>query len=400
MADILFLAHRIPYPPNKGDKIRSWHILEHLARRHRVHLGCFVDDPQDMEHVPFLKSVAAETLIMPVSPFWGKLGSLRGLLTGEPLSVAFYANHKFRDWVGHILASQPISAVFLYSSAMGQFVPEGLAKAMPVIMDFVDVDSDKWAQYAVTSTWPMRWVYARESRTLIAYERKIARMATAGLFVSGHEAELFKSLAPDVANKIFPLSNGVDYQYFSPDQAFPSPYSSPGAKLVFTGAMDYWANGDAVKWFAEDILPKIRIERPEVEFFIVGGKPSREVSALAALPGVTVTGRVADVRPYILHGDVVVCPLRIARGIQNKVLEGMAMGRPVVATSAAFEGIDAEPGREISIADDPQDFAGKVLALLDGKAALKMGKLARARIVKSYGWEGNLAALDQLMLKK
>lgn len=400
MADILFLAHRIPYPPNKGDKIRSWHILEHLARHHRVHLGCFVDDADDLQHIPFLKSICAETHFVPISPFRAKLQSLRGLLTGEPLSIAFYANKGLCDWVCDILARQPISAAFVFSSAMGQFIPEDISPELPVIMDFVDVDSDKWAQYAQSCTWPMSWIYNRESRTLIAYERKLARRVTAGIFVSEHEAQLFKSLAPEVAPKIYAMNNGVDHARFSPADALPSPYSNPGVKLVFTGAMDYWANVDAVKWFAEEILPKIRARRPDAAFYIVGGKPAREVRGLTRLPGVHVTGSVQDVRPYIQHGNVVVCPLRIARGIQNKVLEGMAMGRPVVATPAAFEGISATPGRDIAIAEDPQAFADQVVALLDAKAAAEMGRRARERIVEIYGWEKNLAVLDRLMFEK
>ena len=400
MADILFLAHRIPYPPNKGDKIRSWHILEHLARRHRVHLGCFVDDPQDMEHIPFLKTVCAETFFKPISPRCAKLASLSGLFTGAPLSVAFYADRNFQDWVNRTLAAQPISAVFLFSSAMGQFIPDSLPAGLPVVMDFVDVDSDKWAQYAVSSKWPMNWVYRRESRTLMVYERELAHRVTAGLFVSEQEAGLFRHLATDVADKIFALNNGVDFEKFSPAHDLPSPYGSTAPRLVFTGAMDYWANVDAVKWFAEDILPKIRSISPNAEFYIVGGKPAREVRALATLPGVTVTGSVPDVRPYLRYSDVVVCPLRIARGIQNKVLEGMAMGRPVVATPAAFEGISATPGRDLALGDDARSFADQVIALLAPETGKKMGEMARARIIESYGWSHNLELLDDLMSGK
>lgn len=397
MQEILFLAHRIPYPPDKGDKIRSWHILQHLAKTCKVHLGCFVDDEQDWQHAAFLKSVCDQTYFAPLSPVKARIRSLKGLLKGEPLSVDYYADAAFDAWVGMITRTRPLAAVFIYSSAMGQFMLHRLKPGVPVVMDYVDVDSDKWAQYAKSRPWPMNWVYRRESRTLGRFERRLAKAFCAGLFVSDHEAALFRSMAPESADKIHALNNGVDFLHFSPEQAAPTPFSGNAPRLVFTGAMDYWANVDAVDWFAREILPIIRARYPEVEFYIVGSKPAAPVLALRELPGVFVTGRVEDVRPFLAHARAIVCPLRIARGIQNKVLEGMAMGRPVVATSAAFEGISAEPGQEIAVADKPADFACEVIRLFDPEIGDAMGKSARLRIIKDYGWAQNLAILDRLM---
>jgi sugar transferase (PEP-CTERM/EpsH1 system associated) len=400
MADILFLAHRIPYPPNKGDKIRSWHILEHLARQHRVHLGCFIDDEDDWQHVPFLQSICASAYFQKVSPLQGRLRSLTGLISGAPLSVVYYADKNFDAWVGRTLASQPVESVFLFSSAMGQFMTGRGKPDVPVVMDFVDVDSDKWAQYAKTSRWPMSWVYARESKTLEVYERKLAAIFSAGVFVSEQEADHFRKLAPESRVKIHALNNGVDYEKFSPAVVLSSPFRVPGLKMVFTGAMDYWANVDGVDWFARQILPLVRQKFPDATFYIVGGKPARAVKELERLPGVVVTGSVPDVRPYLAYGDVVVCPLRIARGIQNKVLEGMAMGKAVVATEAAFDGINAQVGPEIAVANSAVDFATQVIRLADGRLAAEMGRLARARIQADYGWKANLAILDKLLAQK
>lgn len=395
MGDILFLAHRIPYPPNKGDKIRSWHMLAHLAKRHRVYLGCFVDDPSDFAHVPFLQDVCTEVMAVPLDPRLAKSRSLKGLLRGEALSIGYYRDHRLDEWVGRISTAHDLAATILFSSPMAQYVLERQNRVGRVVMDFVDVDSDKWRQYAEAKRWPLSLVYRREARALLKFERRVAMAADSSLFVSPKEAELFRQLAPEAAHKIGHLNNGVDYGYFSPEHRFPSPFMDGEQPIVFTGAMDYWANVDAVDWFARAILPQIRAVVPAAVFTIVGGNPAPKVKALAALPGITVTGRVPDVRPYLAHAAVVVCPLRIARGIQNKLLEGMAMARPVVATSQAFEGIEAEPGRDLLLADTPAGFAADVLQILAGEHDADMGRRARKRVMETYSWDSNLQSLDE-----
>lgn len=397
MADILFLAHRIPYPPNKGDKIRSWHMLAHLAKSHSVYLGCFVDDPDDMQHVEFLKSICADVCALPIDPTQQKIKSLGGLLRNEALSVAFYKDPRMLAWIDSVLAQGPMKATVLFSSAMGQFI-EGRGKALGrTVMDFVDVDSDKWQQYAKFKPWPMSVVFQREHRKLLQFERKIAQLVHHSFFVSHREAELFQSLAPEVASKVGYLNNGVDFDYFSPVHEFTSPYNAGARPLVFTGAMDYWANVDAVEWFARSVLPKVRENVPEAVFYIVGGKPTAAVQGLRDLEGVYITGRVDDVRPYVKHAEVVVCPLRIARGVQNKVLEGMAMGKPVVATSQAFEGIEATPGEDVMVPEGDFGFAAAVTDVLKGRTDPGIGDRARAQVVSRYSWSGNLSVLDQCL---
>ncbi len=398
MAEILFLAHRIPYPPDKGDKIRSWNILRHLAERHVVHLGCFIDDPDDFAHVDRLRALCGDCRFISLAPRMARLMALRGLVTGEALSLTYYRHPALARWVDEIVARPGLGGIFLFSSPMAQYVPD-TGTEMPIVMDFVDVDSDKWAQYARTKPWPLSALYRREARRLLDFERQVAARATCSLFVSPAEAALFRRLAPDSADRIGHLNNGVNGDYFSPDHDYPDPYDGAREVIVFTGAMDYWANVDAVVWFARSAWPDIRTARTQAQFWIVGARPAPQVEALAALDGVTVTGRVADVRPYLAHARVSVAPLRIARGVQNKVLEAMAMARPVVASPAAVEGIEAEPGHELTVAEAASDFAAAVIRYLEHEDA-EIGARARARIAASYRWDENLRLLDRYFAGK
>jgi len=394
MEDLLFLAHRIPYPPDKGDKIRSWHMLRHLVGNWRVHLGAFVDDPADWAHAEVLRGVCADVCLRPLHPRTGKLRALTALATGEALTLPYYRDRVMARWVESRLAAG-VQAVVVYSSAMAQFVMQ--AEGTRRVMDFVDIDSDKWRQYAPTKPWPLSWLYAREARKLLEWERRVARAFDASLFVSEAEARDFRVLAPESAPKVGFFNNGVDTDYFSPAHAFDSPFPAAGRALVFTGAMDYWPNVDAVAWFAREVLPRVRRAAPDVRFYIVGSRPAPDVRALAG-EAVTVTGRVPDVRPYLAHAAAVLAPLRIARGIQNKVLEGMAMAQAVVATPQALEGIAARPGEEVWVAEDAAAQAEQILGLLRARdRAREMGAAARRRVVADYTWTPNLARLDALL---
>lgn len=395
MRSLLFLCHRIPYPPDKGEKIRAFRILEHLKARFRIHLGCFVDDPADWVHTEELRGRYAELKCIGMGRTASKFKALRGLLTGEPLTVASFANAAMAAWVTELLAREKPDAIFLYSSAMAQFVMGRDLGKTRVVMDFVDVDSDKWRQYAKTARPPMNWIYARESTKLLAYDRTVAARVDAGLLVSDAEAALFRRLAPESAAKIHAVANGIDCEFFSPAHRFASPYTA-GPVFAFTGTMDYRPNVDAVVWFANEIFPGLKARLPGAVFAVVGSKPSREVTALAQTPGVMVTGRVADVRPFLAYADVVVAPLRIARGIQNKILEGMAMAKPVVATSQGLEGIDAIPGRHLLVADTPDGFAAAVVQAL-GPGGDGLGRAARQLMESSHSWPGRLAPLDTLL---
>lgn len=394
MEELLFLAHRIPFPPDKGDKIRSYHLLKHLAQRYRVHLGCFVDDAADWQYTTHLEALCDETFFAPLKPRSARLKSLAGLVSGVPLTLPYYAHTGMRRWVTQMLATRSVAKVLVFSSAMGQFVPHD--RSLHSVVDFVDVDSDKWTQYAQARPWPLSWLYRREGRTLLAWERELAARSDAALFVSEAEARHFTQLAPESAAQVGWFNNGVDFEYFSPARDYPDPYPAGGLPLVFTGAMDYWPNVDAVVWFAREILPIIRARFAEAQFVVVGGRPGSAVRDLAQLPGVTVTGRVEDVRPWLRHARLAVAPLRIARGVQNKVLEAMAMALPVVASAQALEGIQATPGRDLLVADSAARFAEQVITLLGG-AHPGMGAAARAAMLGHYAWPENLRRVDALL---
>lgn len=397
MRDLLFLAHRIPYPPNKGDKIRAWNFLRHLAERRRVHLGCFVDDEQDWAHVEKLKEVAGETCFVPLGRARALVRSLPALLGERPLTLPYYYDPRMADWVARLRRERPMT-VFVYSSSMAQYVMDGPESLR--IVDFVDVDSEKWRDYASRRRWPTAAVYRREGRALLRAERQIAREFDASLFVSDAEADLFRRLAPECVGRVFTVSNGVDWRFFSPDADYADPFAGAGGTaLCFTGMMDYWPNVDAAVWFAETVLPRIRSRRPSATFWIVGANPSPVVRNLARHEGVVVTGRVADTRPYLAHAAAVVAPLRVARGIQNKVLEGMAMGRPVIASPQAFEGIRAEPGRDLLLARDADGFVAALDRVSDAAAAAELGRNARRAIEANYDWSVQLAALDAVLAR-
>ncbi|WP_431064391.1 TIGR03087 family PEP-CTERM/XrtA system glycosyltransferase [Methylotuvimicrobium sp.] len=393
--NLLFLVHRIPYPPNKGDKIRSFHFLKALSQQYQIFLGSFIDDPNDRQYADTVKSYCQESYFESLDPLQSKIKSLTGLLTGKALSLPYYKNPKLQQWVNDVIERHQIRKVLIFSSVMGQYVLN--REDLTLIADYVDVDSDKWRQYAEKKKWPENWIYRRESERLLEFEKQLISQAKAGFFVSEQEASLFKTLAPEFEARIGSVNNGVDTDYFSPDHAFDSPYRPESQVLAFTGAMDYWANVDAVKWFAEKVFPAIRKKHPDTEFYIVGSKPTKDVLSLAQIEGVVVTGSVDDVRPFIAYADLVVTPLRIARGIQNKVLEAMAMAKPVIATSMAIEGIPVDDSLNVAIIDDAQPFADRVCeALAQGKGG-KRSEGNRRFVLENFSWQTSTDRLIELI---
>jgi sugar transferase (PEP-CTERM/EpsH1 system associated) len=392
---LLLLAHRIPFPPNKGEKIRTFHMLRHLAGTFDIDCGCLVDDPADMTHLPALGAMVAH---LEAHPHGGAGRAARALLSlrpGQPVSVPWFRHPKLAAWVDQGLAAGRWGAVLATSSAMAPYVmgrPRNPAGQRRVI-DMMDIDSAKFAAYARAGRPPMAWVHAREARTLLSLERAAAAAFDHALFVSEAEARAFLALAPEAAGRVGFVENGVDFTRFDPAAAHPDPLPPGPPSLVFTGAMGYAPNIEAVTWFADAVLPRLE---GRARFVIVGQNPAPAVRALAERPGIMVTGTVPDVRPYLAHAAAAVAPLQLARGVQNKVLEAMAMARPVVATSAAFEGIHATPGRDLLVADQAQAFAAAVLAVLDG-AHPAMGQAARAAVLAAHDWAATLAPLDAML---
>lgn len=393
MSNLLYLVHRLPFPPNKGDKVRSYHLLKHLAAHHRVFLGTFIDDPEDEVHVEAVRRYCADLHIARLTPKWARVVSLSGLLNHQALSLPYYGNAGLQAWVERTVREQRIDAVVVFSSVMARFVDK--LPNLAQLIDFVDVDSHKWTQYAARHRWPMSWLYRREGERLLAFERAVAARSTRSFFVTQAEVDLFCSLAPECAGKVEAMCNGVDADYFSPEHELPSPFGADELPVVFTGAMDYWPNVDAASWFANEALPQLAREWPRLRFFIVGRSPTPAVQSLAG-SRVVVTGTVPDVRPYLRHAAVVVAPLRLARGVQNKILEAMAMGLPVIASRECATPIDAVPERDFLTAGSIDDFIAQVSALLREPArAAAIGGAGRKRVVERYSWDAHLSTIDR-----
>jgi polysaccharide biosynthesis protein PslH len=399
--EILFLSHRIPFPPNRGDKMRSWHLLRHLGRSATVHLGTFADDEADAAHLGALREAMqgslGEAYVEPRHR--DRAWPVRALIRGEPMALAAFRGKGMDDFVARILARPEVGAVLAFSIQMARFVP---ARAdLRFVMDFVDFDSAKFAAYAEKGRLPWSLIFRREAKRLFACEREAAARADLGLFVSEDEAALFRDRAAIPGADIRALSNGIDLGFYDPAAAFATldrPGADGGALILFTGQMNYQPNIDAVTAFAEKAMPLIRAQRPDARFAIVGRHPTPAIVQLDGRNGTIVTGEVPCVRPWLAAAAIVVAPLAIARGIQNKVLEAMAMGRPVVASTPAFTGIDAEPGRDLIVADGAAAQAEAVLALLaDPDRAAALGKAGRKRMEQGYSWDARLAPLASMM---
>lgn len=386
MKKLLYLVHRIPYPPNKGDKIRSFHFLKALAEKYEIYLGTFIDDPDDWQYVDALKSYCKDSFCVDLQPKWAKLISLSGFLSNEALSLPYYRNQALQAWVDSVIETHDIQQAMIFSSPMAQYLVNH--PQVDLVADYVDVDSDKWLQYAKSKRWPASWVYQRESQKLLDYEIDMANRAKSTLFVSEQESQLFKQLAPSVSEKIDYVNNGVDTVFFDPSLTYESPFAQVEMAIVFTGAMDYWANVDAVIWFAQEVFPLVKQQCADARFYIVGSKPTKQVLQLAeADESIIVTGRVEDVRHYVANAAVVIAPLRIARGIQNKVLEAMAMAKPVVVTPAAMEGIAVTENIQIAVAAEPSKFAEQVVNYLHALNTIVLEN--RYYVQAEFSWQHN-----------
>jgi sugar transferase (PEP-CTERM/EpsH1 system associated) len=401
--NILFISHRIPAPPNKGDKIRSYNFIRNLSENHNVHLAFLVDSRSDIKHVEMLRQYTKNIFWESINPKSRKvLSTFKSITSSQPISLPYFYSQKLQQKIDRFLDNQQVDAVFCFSSPTAEYLYKskhvnGMLQDVRWVMDLIDVDSYKWKQYAENNSLPLKWIYKRESDLLQRYEKKIAHDFDATLLVSKSEAQLFNSNCQDGDVRTVP--NGVDLQHFAPGKGVINKFGGP--VLVFTGAMDYWPNIDGVTWFVKEVFPLICLEVPNTEFFIVGSYPAPEVIKLQETEGVSVTGFVDDVRDYLASADVCVIPLRIARGIQNKVLEAMAMGKPIVCSPEALEGIDAVPGKDLLTAKSGAAFAREVVRLL-GDAALQrqIAKGGRECVEEKYSWEKSLGQLEDILFER
>ena len=387
--EILFLSHRIPYPPDKGDKIRSWRLLKHLTEQFDVHLACFIDDPRDFAHTEFLDGLCASTTFVELKPLVARLKSLPALLSREALSFSYYRSQKMKKKI-EAIRRRALVAEIAFSSSVAPYIAKPIGQRKRIV-DFCDADSEKWRQYAREAKPPLNWIYGREGEALSQAETQIANWADASFAVTKEEAALFNR-RPEIRREVQCWANGVDTDYFNPAQQVYEAVHP--CDVVFVGAMDYRANVEAVLEFTRECWPQIRAAAPDAAFAVVGARPAPKIRELHGVNGVSITGRVDDVRPWLHHAKVVVAPMRVARGIQNKVLEAMSMAKPVVGTPAVLARIECD-GPAVCVAADPTKMAAAIIDLLSQPDRRRlMGDAARRAVIKNYDWAPGLAQFD------
>ena len=383
---VLFLSQRVPYPPNRGDKITTWRLVERLGRDHEVRIFAFAHDEADLDAARQLTRLGYPTVAIPHNETLKKALSLPLLLTSKPLTLGVFSSAKLQRQVDQHIESSDVA--YAYSSSMGAFL---VGKGLPWIMHFAELDSDKWRQYVERTRFPMSSVYRREWKTLHRYEARLASDASQNVFCTPLEERIFQEAIPGRPSTV--LRNGVDLEHYEP-----APEEAEAGHLVFVGVMDYLPNIDGCVHFVEEILPRVREEFPEARFSIVGSRPVPEVLKLGEVEGVTVTGFVDDPKDWLRRAAVSVAPLRIARGIQNKVLEAMAMGLPVVGTTSATQGVAAEDGRDYIVANTAEEQASAIRDLLrEPQRARELGAAARRYVDEHYDWERVFDPLEDIL---
>ncbi len=408
---ILFLAHRIPFPPDKGDKIRSFQVLQYLSARHEVHLVCLIDNPRDVRAAEELRRTQPHLVYEELKPFAQRVRMLKALWQNKPLTVSYFYLPRLQRQLDALMARERFDALLVYSSTMAEYVRT--CKIPLRVMDFCDLDSQKFKQYAEVTPPPFSWLYRFEGKRLARYEREAAQHFKHVLFINPQERLLFEKNLGGKNTAL--MSNGVDWAYYnsplegSEGGVVHDKHNSKHTPLkggiitqpyiAFTGAMDYLPNVDAAHWCAIEIFPALRAHVPELEFYIIGGNPARKIRKLhQPQHGIHVTGYLPDLRPLLKGASVFVAPMRIARGMQTKILEAMACGVPVVTSSAAARGIGAEAEREVLLADTAKDFARQVLRLLqNADEAERLRQHALAFIKARFDWQKNLAVLEHLL---
>ncbi|HLH42978.1 MAG TPA: TIGR03087 family PEP-CTERM/XrtA system glycosyltransferase [Bryobacteraceae bacterium] len=378
--DILFVSHCVPNPPDKGEKIRAWHELNALAAKHRVHLACFAKNREEAALAGELNDRCASVFAEPLSSHFALAGAALRFAMGGSISTGFYRSARMER---HIESLRPrLAATVAYSSAVVQFAPLGI----PLWIDMVDVDSEKWLEYGRRRR--PGAIYSFEGRRLRALEAGYAQRAECVFVTTPRERDLLKRIAPSA--RVESAVNGVDFDFFNPAACQPVPELRGRQYVAFVGQMDYFPNVDACGWFADSIFPSLRKCWPNLQFLVVGRNPARSILRLARRPGIAVTGAVGDVRPYLAGACALVAPLRIARGVQNKVLEGLAMGKRVLASPAVAGTFGDALPEGVSACESAEDYA-RELAEAMSRANCDLGIRDRARIL--FSWDANLRPL-------
>ena len=395
---LLFLSQRLPFPPNKGEKITAFNIVRHLGQRFDVHVGTFVDTPEDVSEIEGLRPYCASLHVERIAKPWAWVPAMLRWLGGLPFSFALFRAAGLKAYVQKVINQYQPVAIVTHSSNISDYALTPTARPTLRLLHFADVDSEKFAAYAGLATGLKRWLLTLEAHRVRAAETRLMAAADAIAFVSDEEAALFREVVDARAARIVTIANGVDAEAFDPGKAWLRPSWGDGPAFVFTGAMDYQPNIDAVLWFADTVLPKVRAVHSQVQFVIVGSNPAPVVKALRSHPGVLVTGRVPDVQPYLAHAVAAVAPLRIARGIQNKVLEALAMGRPTIVSTHALTGIGTPDITPVIVADGADAWIAACLRLLDNpSSAAELAARARPFVIEHFSWAARLRTLDKLL---
>jgi polysaccharide biosynthesis protein PslH len=395
---LLLLVQRIPFPPDKGEKIRSYNIVRYFAERYNVYLGTCIDDPADAAHIETLRAMVHELHVEQISRVSGWTHAALHWLAGAPLSFGFFRRAGLGHWIKDVMARVNPQVAICFSSNIMHPLMQLQHRPPVIIADFVDVDSQKWRDYVPTKSLATRWIFQAEARRTHAQEARLGAASTAITFVTEEETALFAKLHPELASKSHAVSNGVDLASFNPDIAHAKPEGMGKHAVIFTGRMDYWPNVDAVVWFAQNVMPRLRQSLPDAQFYIVGGAPNAQVQALANTPGVIVTGRVPDVQPFLQHGLAAVAPMQIARGIQNKVLEALAMAKPTIVTQEALTGVNAPVGEAVLRADNAAQWHDAIILLARNPAKCQALSHAGRHFVQShFAWSAKLARMGALL---
>jgi sugar transferase (PEP-CTERM/EpsH1 system associated) len=392
---ILFLVHRLPYPPNKGDKIRSFWELQSLSARHEVDLFCFYDDPADQHYLKELSRYYRRCYAEGLSPLRSRGRALAAAALGRPFSLGFYYSPTMERRIQQALETQAYDLILVFSSQMAQYVAS--VSSLPRVLDMVDVDSLKWEQYAQHAVPPSSWLWKREGRNLARFEAQIVKNFSLTMLCTEGEANLLRGRC--ASPRIYSLPHPLDVTYYDPSLvAVPQEVAALQPYIIFTGSMDYLPNVDGVLQFYRNVFPTIRARLPQVRFVIAGRNPTRSVRRLATDPAVHVTGSVSDIRPYLRGATAAVVPLRIARGLQNKLIEAMAMGLPVAASRITVAALPESLWPLLIIEDDPQLLADKLVGLIRNGSAASPQAL-REGIAKEYGRARLEQEFESLLLR-
>ena len=387
---VLFLTHRLPYAPNRGDRIRAYHLIRTLAPRTSLEVVSLVHDDQEMSRVDDVRALGARVTAVRTSPVRGYASAAISLPGSKPLTHALLDAPGIRAALAEIVRERRPDVVLAYCSGMARFAFEAPLDGLPVVIDFVDIDSEKWAALGKTSAWPKRVIYRREARTLGRFEAEAANRARASLVVTERERVALRQIAPDA--NVHVIGNGVSLEHLRPAGA---PTETP--RVVFCGVMDYQPNVDGVLWFAREIWPQIRRRVPGAEFVVVGANPVASVQQLAGNDsGIVVTGTVPDVREYLWDAAMSVAPLLTARGLQNKVLEALAAGLPAIVTPQVWDGLPAAVYAGCQQATTPEQFGNSVSALLLATGRERRDIAARADLT-SLDWDRQLEPVYGLL---